>query len=278
MTFVTRFAPSPTGPLHIGHAYSACIAASRAGTAQGVFHLRFEDLDRARVRPEWYTLIEDDLAWLGLTWTIPPLRQSQHVSRYGAALDQLMALGLVYPCSCTRADIQAAGVAPQEGATYGPIYPGTCRGRSMDDRKPGDALRLNIGKAAQQIGAFSFVDTGPVRPGTHLVTPEDLSCRTGDVVLSRRSTDEIAYLLASALDDAYQGVSEVIRGSDLVDFTPVQVLLLKLWGCDVPTYHHHALIRDSAGKRLAKRDDARAISTYRAEGATPADIRRMVGL
>ncbi|MEL7345966.1 MAG: glutamate--tRNA ligase family protein, partial [Pseudomonadota bacterium] len=143
MTYATRFAPSPTGPLHIGHAYSALICTTRAQAHGGRFLLRIEDTDLERSKPEWEALIQEDLRWLGLDWEPPILRQSEHFDRYDAALERLVAKGLVYPCSCSRADIAAAASAPQEGATYGPIYPGTCRGRSMDTRQPGDALRLD---------------------------------------------------------------------------------------------------------------------------------------
>ncbi|MEL7027020.1 MAG: tRNA glutamyl-Q(34) synthetase GluQRS [Pseudomonadota bacterium] len=278
MTYATRFAPSPTGPLHIGHAYSALIAAERAAAAGGIFHLRFEDTDMSRVRPEWVTLIEKDLSWLGLNWPKPPLKQSDHFGRYDEALMRLIDMDLVYPCSCSRADIVAAGAAPQEGATYGPIYPGTCRGRSMDTRRPGDALRLDMERASDRLGTLEFVETGPIRPGTKTVTKADLLKTAGDIVLARKDAGVVSYFMASAIDDDFQSITEVVRGEDLFAFTAVQVLLLSLLGLRVPTYHHHKLIRDDQGKRLAKRDDARAISSYRSNGATPADIRKLVGL
>ena len=276
MNYATRFAPSPTGPLHIGHAYSALVAATRAANQSGVFHLRFEDTDSARSRPEWIALIEKDLTWLGLSWPKPPLRQSLHLGRYRRAVDAISEMGFVFPCSCSRADILAAGAAPQEGATYGPIYPGTCRERPMSSRKPGDALRLDMTRAAESVGRFEFLETGR-EAGSNQVHPDDLPKSAGDIVLSRRDGDP-AYFLASALDDDYQDITEVVRGEDLFDFTAVQVLLLKLLGLQVPAYHHHRLIRDDAGKRLAKRDDARSISTYREDGFTPGDIKDLIDL
>jgi glutamyl-Q tRNA(Asp) synthetase len=278
VAFVTRFAPSPTGPLHLGHAYSACLAHDMARAADGRFLLRIEDTDLERCRPEWDAAIRDDLAWLGLTWDGPVRRQSQHLSDYAAALDPLIARGLLYPCSCTRADIRAAAGAPQEGVAF-EVYPGTCRARPMADRRPGDALRLDMRAAFAALPrAPRFTETGPAHAGTHLIDPATAQARIGDVVLSRKGAGLVAYFLASALDDAQDGITHVVRGEDLFDFTPVQVILQHLLGLPTPLYHHHPLIRDDQGRRLAKRDDARALSLYRAQGASPADIRRMVGL
>jgi glutamyl-Q tRNA(Asp) synthetase len=312
MTFITRFAPSPTGPLHLGHAYSAILAHDMARAAGGRFLLRMEDTDLDRAKPEWDALIQDDLRWLGLDWDGPILRQSDHLARYNASLEPLETQGLLYPCSCTRADIRAALSAPQEGVTFN-LYPGTCRHRPMSDRQPGDALRLNLaaafdaletrttpeeqsrqprqslpppprgragvgGNPVSEVVPLTFEETGLSHAGLHRIIRTESLARIGDVVLSRKGEDIVAYFLASALDDAEQGVTHVIRGEDLFDFTPIQVILQRLLGLPTPTYHHHRLIRDDQGKRLAKRDDARAIAKYRAEGATPADIRRMVGL
>ncbi len=275
----TRFAPSPTGPLHLGHAYSAILAHDMARTAGGEFLLRMEDTDLERSRPEHDTQIIDDLSWLGLTWDGPIHRQSEHIARYNARLAPLAARGLLYPCSCTRSDIRAAASAPQEGVVFN-VYPGTCRSRTMESRQPDDALRLDLAKALATLspGRLSFHETGPAHPGLHHVDPTPARQQIGDVVLSRKGEDIVAYFLASALDDADQGITHVIRGEDLFDFTLIQVILQHLIGLPTPIYHHHALIRDDHGKRLAKRDDARALAKYRAAGATPADIRRMVGL
>ena len=279
MAFVTRFAPSPTGPLHLGHAYSAILAHDMARAAGGRFLLRMEDTDLERCKPEWDALIQEDLLWLGLGWDGPIHRQAEHISSYNARLEALEGKGLLYPCSCTRSDIRAALAAPQEGVAFN-VYPGTCRHRGMESRKPGDALRLNLTAALESLASadLSFTETGPAHHGAHRVDPEQAMRQIGDVVLSRKGEDIVAYFLASSFDDADQGVTYVIRGEDLFDFTPVQVILQHLFRLPTPIYHHHRLIRDEKGKRLAKRDDAREIRKYRAEGTTPADIRRMVGL
>ncbi len=278
MTFRTRFAPSPTGPLHLGHAYSALLAHDMARAAGGEFLLRMEDTDLDRCRPEWEAQIVDDLTWLGLRWEGPIHRQSDKIAAYNARLEPLAGRGLLYPCSCSRADIRAALSAPQEGVAFA-VYPGTCRHRAMADRRPGDALRLNLAAALDALGTPThFTESGPGHAGTHQIDRTRALAQIGDVVLSRKGEDIVAYFLASAFDDADQGISHVIRGEDLFDFTPVQVILQRLFGLPTPLYHHHRLIRDENGKRLAKRDDARAISKYRADGATPQDVRRMVGL
>ena len=279
MMFRTRFAPSPTGPLHLGHAYSALLAHDMARSAGGKFLLRMEDTDLDRCRPEWEAQIVDDLSWLGLTWDGPIHRQSDKIAQYNARLEPLADRGLLYPCSCTRADIRAALSAPQEGVAF-QVYPGTCRHRGMASRQPGDALRLNLAAAFDALAdsPLAFTDTGHAHPGTHQIDRQIASDRIGDVVLSRKGEDIVAYFLASAFDDTDQGITHVIRGEDLFDFTPIQVILQRLMGLPTPIYHHHPLIRDDQGKRLAKRDDARAIAKYRSEGATPKDIRQMVGL
>lgn len=276
MSYATRFAPSPTGPLHIGHAYSAMVCTRRAKQNGGRFLLRIEDTDIERSKPEWEALIKEDLAWLGFEWETPVLRQSEHFERYDAAVETLVDKGLVYPCSCSRADIAAAASAPQEGATHGPVYPGTCRGRSMATRQPGDALRLDMERAVEAIASVAFTETGPEHAGEHAASPSNLIETAGDIVLSRKGSGLISYFVASAIDDDFQGVTEVVRGTDLFQFTPVQVLLMRLLDLRVPTYHHHRLIRDDAGKRLAKRDDARALRAYRAEGMTPEDVLALV--
>ncbi|NJM82678.1 MAG: tRNA glutamyl-Q(34) synthetase GluQRS [Tabrizicola sp.] len=279
MAFVTRFAPSPTGPLHLGHAYSAILAHDMARAEGGRFLLRMEDTDLERSKRDYDLQIQEDLRWLGLAVDGPILRQSEHIASYNSRLEALVAQGFLYPCSCSRADIRAAVSAPQEGVAF-PVYPGTCRHRSMASRQPGDALRLNLGAALNSLAAadLAFAETGPAHSGTQVIDRDKALTRIGDVVLGRKGEDIVAYFLAAALDDAGQGVTHVIRGEDLFDFTPVQVILQHLFALPTPIYHHHRLIRDDQGMRLAKRDDARALSKFRAEGATPEDIRRMVGL
>ena len=272
MAVVTRFAPSPTGPLHLGHAYSAMLAASLGER----FFLRIEDIDTPRCRAEFETAIYGDLHWLGLTWDTPVLRQSDRLPAYQTALAHLYSMGLTYHCTCTRGDIKAALSAPQEGGPQfgpdGPIYPGTCR----DHGHASGAVRLNMHKAMALTGPLRFDDTG-TRPGPHHFDAKAMTFGMGDVVLARRDIGT-SYHLSVVVDDAAQGVTLVTRGQDLFDATALHVLLQSLLGLPTPTYHHHRLIRDDQGKRLAKRDDARALSTYREKGATPQDIRRMVGL
>ena len=279
MTFVTRFAPSPTGPLHLGHAYSALLAHDMARAAGGQFLLRFEDTDLERCKPEYTAQIIDDLTWLGITWDAAPLMQSHYFDDYNQSVDLLISAGLTYPCGCSRKDIAAAMAAPQEGAPHA-VYPQTCKSRSIADRGPSDAVRLHMDRACGKIpeSGMSFEETGYLKSGIHLVDKETLILEVGDIVIGRKDIQTAAYFLASALDDIRQGITDVVRGVDLFDFTQVQVLLLSLLGHTPPAYHHHMLVRDDDGKRLAKRDDARAISLYRREGASPKDIRDMVGL
>jgi len=278
VTFTTRFAPSPTGPLHLGHAYSALIAHDMARAAGGRFLLRFEDTDLERCRPEYVAQTMDDLAWLGITWDAPPLMQSEHLARYNDAVDRLGEMGLTYPCGCSRKDIAAALAAPQEGVTQN-VYPQTCKHRGITDRNPTDAVRLHMNRACAAIGGSGliFSEIGDIKNGTHHIDNEYLIRDVGDIVISRKDIQTAAYFLASALDDIHEGITHVVRGVDLFDFTQVQVLLLNLLGQKAPLYHHHKLIRDEDGKRLAKRDDARAISLYRSEGLSPQDISSMVG-
>ncbi|MFN3275285.1 MAG: tRNA glutamyl-Q(34) synthetase GluQRS [Paracoccus sp. (in: a-proteobacteria)] len=273
---VTRFAPSPTGLLHLGHAFSALTAAA----AGDRFLLRIEDIDRDRCRPEFEAAIYDDLAWLGLDWDQPVLRQSDRLPAYQAALDRLAPL--TYPCRCKRGDIRAALSAPQEGAPpAGPdglIYPGTCRTRSMHDAGPDDVIRLDAARAfdALNTGTISFRDRAILPGQDHSLTRRQFRDRIGDVILSRRGMGT-SYHLAVVVDDAAQGVTLVTRGQDLFDATFIHILLQRLLDLPTPAYLHHRLIRDDAGKRLAKRDDARALRHSRDAGATPADIRRMTG-
>ena len=276
---VTRFAPSPTGPLHLGHAYAALIAQTRAGA--GRFLLRIEDIDQTRSRPEFETLIYEDLQWLGLSWPVPVMRQSDRMAAYRQALQKLVSLGFVYPCRCRRADIRAALSAPQEGAMVhgpdGPVYPGLCRGRSMRDAGPQDALRLDMQKAVRGLPRLSFTEHGPCRAGVHVPDPDRLVDEVGDVVLSRRDMGT-SYHLSVVVDDAVQRITEVTRGADLFTATFLHVLLQALLELPRPSYYHHELIRDEDGKRLAKRDAARALSQLRAEGVTPQEVRSRLGL
>ena len=278
MSFVTRFAPSPTGPLHLGHAYSALLAHDMARAAGGQFLLRFEDTDLERSKPEYVEQIIDDLTWLGITWDAPPLMQSEHFDVYNQSVEALIAQGLTYPCRCSRKDITAALAAPQEGAPHA-VYPQTCKNRSMSERGPTDALRLHMDRAMDALGdeGLSFTELGDMKKGVHVIDQEKIIKSVGDIVIGRKDIQTAAYFLASALDDIAQGITHVVRGVDLFEFTQVQVLLLHLLGHKPPLYHHHKLIRDENGKRLAKRDDARAISLYRSEGASPQDIRLMTG-
>jgi glutamyl-Q tRNA(Asp) synthetase len=198
------------------------------------------------------------------------MRQSDRAPAYAAALDRLRSLGVLYPCTCTRREIAAALAAPQEGAIPA-VYPGTCRGRT--DAPEGAAWRLDLARARALTGPLAFTETGPREPRRHAARPEIL----GDVVLARRDIGA-AYHLAVVVDDAAQGIDLVTRGMDLFEATHLHRVLQALLGLPAPAYHHHRLIRDEAGRRLAKRDDARAIARYRAEGATPDDLRRLLGL
>ncbi len=283
MTFTTRFAPSPTGPLHLGHAYSALLAYDMALASDGTFHLRIEDIDQTRSRPEWEEQIYDDLAWLGLSWEAPVMRQSERLPAYREALARLWQRGLLYPCNCSRRDIAQAVSAPQEGGAppFGPdglIYPNTCR-HVPDTSKPlpEGVLRLNMEAALAGLADdLSFEEVGP-NAGVVALPHMMLLSDVGDVVLARHGMGA-SYHLSVVLDDAAQNITDVVRGQDLFTATYIHVVLQRLLGLPTPHYHHHRLIRDAAGKRLAKRDDARAIATYRAEGRTAADIRRLVGL
>ncbi len=291
MTPATRFAPSPTGPMHLGHAFSAILAHDMAHEMGGRFLLRIEDIDQSRARPEWEAQIFDDLTWLGLKWDGPVLRQSGRLDVYASVLDGLWQRGLLYACSCRRADIDLALGAPQEGmlppiGPDGPIYPGTCRpGAPPGGPMPAHSvLRMDMRRAIEALELtskpLSFTETGhgPTgQTGPIALDADDLITGVGDIVLARRDMGT-SYHLSVVVDDAEQGVTHVVRGNDLFDATKIHVVLQALLGLPAPTYHHHRLIRDDRGKRLAKRYDARAIARYRADGATPGDIRRMVGL
>jgi glutamyl-Q tRNA(Asp) synthetase len=266
---VTRFAPSPTGRLHLGHAYSALFAWRKARDAGGRFLLRIEDIDRARCRDEFVAGIEDDLRWLGLDWDGAARRQSEHFADYRAALDRLDALGLIYPCFCTRADIARAASAPH-GADA--IYPGTCRDLADNERSrridagAAYALRLDVERAFERTGPLDWVDEG-------LGTVEANPLSLGDVVLARKDTPA-SYHLAVTVDDAIQGVTLVTRARDLFPATHIHRLLQALLALPVPRWHHHKLLTDAEGKRFAKRDRA---MTLRASSMTADQVRELVG-
>ena len=275
MTVVTRFAPSPTGLLHLGTAYAALFAWRRAREAGGRFLLRIEDTDAGRCRPEFAAAILDDLAWLGLDWDGAVRRQSEHLDDYRAALDRLAARGLLYPCFCTRAEI-AAEIARADGAPHGnagPLYPGTCRHLSTAGRAAriaaGEAyaLRLDSARAAAQVGPLTWEDR---EAGTMAV---DASSQ-GDVVLASKDRPT-SYHLAVTVDDGLQGVTLVTRGKDLVAATSVHRLLQELLDIPVPHYWHHRLLTDAAGKRFAKRDRALTLRALRESGKTPAEVRAL---
>jgi len=275
---VTRFAPSPTGLLHLGHAYSALFAWVCARGAGGRFLLRIEDIDRSRCRPEFTDAILEDLAWLGLEWDGPARRQSEHFDDYAAALGRLEAMGLTYPCFCTRAEIQAeiarAGAAPH--GDEGPLYPGTCRARPVAEREKritaGEsyALRIDMAQAVMRAGPLEWEDSEAGR-----VAADPLS--HGDVVLARKDTPA-SYHLAVTVDDAIQGVTLVTRGRDLFGATHVHRLLQALLDLPTPRYWHHRLLTDATGKRFAKRDRALTLRALREAGKTPAEAREMAGV
>lgn len=263
----TRFAPSPTGWLHLGHAFAALFAARRA--EGGRFLVRLEDIDGTRTRPEYEAALFEDLAWLGLNWEQPVRRQSEHFDEYRAGLQSLDSMGLLYPCFCTRKEIQEE-IARADHAPHGPdgvLYPGTCRTRSTDERAQriakGEAyaLRLDVEKALSLIGKeLSWEDAAR---GEFIATPAIF----GDVVLARKDTPA-SYHLAVVLDDARQGITLVTRGEDLLEATHLHRLLIELLHLPVPQWEHHRLIVDEAGRRLAKRDNARALRTLREQGWT----------
>lgn len=269
VSVVTRFAPSPTGRLHLGHAFSAREAWRFARASGGRFLLRIEDIDPGRCREEHVAGIMEDLAWLGLDWDGPVLRQSARLDAYAAALARLRAAGLVYPCFCTRRDIAEAGAAPHGPA--GPVYPGTCRGLGAAERaarmeaEP-HAWRLDMAAAVVRAGALLWedLDAGPV--------PADPAAH-GDVVLARKDAPA-SYHLAVVVDDAAQGVTHVIRGADLRAVTDIHRLLQALLGLPAPAWRHHRLLTDAQGRRLAKRDGAPTLMAMRAAGARAADVLR----
>ena len=251
---VTRFAPSPTGPLHLGHAWSAIVAHDLASARGGRFLLRIEDIDGARSRPALSEEFRADLDWLGLDFEEVPA-QSTRLASYAAAAEHLRAAGLLYPCTCTRTHIEA--LAPRMGAE-GPIYPGTCKGRSVDPALPA-AWRLDIEAAMGKAGPLIWEDEVH---GTQTADPREF----GDVVLVRKDAPA-SYHLAATLDDAADGVTLVTRGMDLFAATHVHRLLQALLDLPVPRWHHHSLLLDASGQKLAKRRGSPSLADRRAAGA-----------
>lgn len=269
---ITRFAPSPTGPLHIGHAYSALLAHDTARAQGGTFLLRIEDFDSTRRKPVFIQQIYDDLAWLGVTWDAPPRLQSDHLNEYAKVIDRLAAMDLVFPCNCGRKTVLETGAL---AGPDGPIYPYSCADRPFQNRRDGDAIRLDLRKAQQHLpDQLHYINNGQ----QVIVETANLPFDIGAPILRRKDTGDIAYHLACTHDDATQGITHIIRGEDVSPLTPIHVVLQSLMGWATPTYQHHGLITDDTGKRLAKIDKSKSIASYRADGATPADIRRMVGL
>ena len=274
---ISRFAPSPTGLLHLGHAYSALSAYALAQGDKGRFILRIEDIDPTRCRPEFEAAIYEDLGWLELHWEGDVRRQSDHLDDHEAALKTLQRKGLVYPCFCSRneikAEIERSGRAPH--GPNGPVYPGICRKLSDEQAQQrieaGDpyALRLDMARAAAIIGPISWCDRAH---GKFKARPETF----GDVVLARKDTPT-SYHLAVTVDDHLQGVSVVCRGADLLEATHIHRLLQALLGYDTPQYQHHRLLTDDAGRRLAKRQDSLSIRALREHGYTPEEVRAMTG-
>lgn len=279
MTLTTRFAPSPTGLLHLGHAYSALLAHDAARAAGGRFILRIEDIDTARCRAEFVAAIEADLRWLGLDWERPVRRQSEHMADYRAALDRLDGMGLLYPCFLSRKELDAALSAPHHRPMQGPegpavvdtdrLMPAAERAARLASGEP-YALRLRMAAAIARVGDLAWDDR---RHGAQAANPAVF----GDVVLARKDTPA-SYHLAVVVDDALQGVTLVVRGDDLFQATHVHRLLQALLGLPVPTYRHHPLLTDPEGRRYAKRDRGLTLQALREAGRTPAEVRAMVGL
>lgn len=266
--YTTRFAPSPTGLLHIGNGFSALTGWQRARARGGRFCLRIEDIDSTRCRPAFDAAILADLAWLEIDWDGPVLRQSQRLAVYAEAVAQLRGRGLLYPCFCSRADIAAAVAAPH--GPDGPLYTGTCRHLSQDERAEhmatkAFAWRLDIGAALAQTGRLNWIDAEAGR-----VAADPLAgC---DIVIARKDLG-VSYHLAVVIDDAAQGVTEVVRGIDLFPASHVQRLLQALLGLPETTYYHHRLIMAPDGRRLAKRDQDATLASLRAGGTGPEELR-----
>ncbi len=275
---ITRFAPSPTGHLHLGHAYSAWFAWHQAEREQGRFLLRIEDIDPVRCKPDLASDLIEDLHCLGLVWPEPVRYQAQHMGDYAAALDVLRAKNLIYPCFCTRrevvAEAMAAGHAPHEGEDV--LYAGTCRHLTAEQRQTrmqqiGVAnWRLDVGKAIEMVGAQRWHDRDK---GWIEATPQQF----GDVVLARKDVPT-SYHLSVTVDDHLQGVTLVTRGQDLFTATHIHRLLQALLGYETPDYHHHGLLMDETGRRYAKRDKSVTLRSLRQQGKTPDDIYALIGV
>jgi glutamyl-Q tRNA(Asp) synthetase len=285
---VFRFAPSPNGYLHLGHAFSAMLNAGLARETGGRLLLRIEDIDPTRCRVEFEDAIYEDLAWLGLAWKRPVRRQSEHFACYRAALEKLVALGLVYPAFESRAEIASLVRDREREAPWprdpdgAPLYPGTARGLGLEERakllQSGApyALRLDMAAACRSVGKLSWAERGE-GPGGEAGTVVADPAAWGDIIVARKETPT-SYHLAVVVDDALQGVTEVVRGQDLFWATSVHRLLQALVGLPQPNYRHHHLIRDADGQKLSKSTKATGLRELRAAGATPADIRHQVGL
>ncbi|MGH6677650.1 MAG: tRNA glutamyl-Q(34) synthetase GluQRS [Bradyrhizobium sp.] len=286
---VFRFAPSPNGYLHLGHAYSALLNFDLARRSGGRFLLRIEDIDPARCTSEYEAAIYEDLTWLGIAWEHPVRRQSEHLADYRAALDKLSAEGLVYPAFESRAEIARLVALKERGGTVWPrdpdgvpLYPGTAKQLAPDERVrliesgAAFALRLDMAQALAHAGRLTFVEQGEGSHGESAKIegrPQDW----GDVVLARKETPT-SYHLSVVIDDALQGVSDIVRGQDLFHATSVHVLLQHLLELPRPTYRHHRLIPDEAGHKLSKSTGSTGLREVRAAGASPADIRALVQL
>jgi glutamyl-Q tRNA(Asp) synthetase len=285
---VFRFAPSPNGYLHLGHAFSALLNSDLARQAGGRFLLRIEDIDPTRCRSEFENAIDDDLSWLGLSWEQPVRRQSEHFTEYRAALEKLMALGLVYPAFESRAEIarliaerekQVPWPRDPDGA---PLYPGTARALPPEERSrlmqsgAPYALRLDMATACARAGQLNWIERGE-GPQGETGTVAAHPAAWGNVIIARKETPT-SYHLAVVVDDALQGITEVVRGQDLFWSTSVHRLLQQLLGLPQPAYRHHHLVRDATGQKLSKSTDATGLRELRAAGVTPAEIRRRVGL
>ena len=287
---VIRFAPSPNGELHLGHAFSALFAFRAAQTMGARFLLRIEDIDIARCRPEFEAQMLDDLAWLGLTWEEPVRRQSEHFEAYREACDKLAALDLLYPCFASRKEIDTAaldefGKTPPRDPDGSLFYPGLHKGMGADEvtrrQRAGEpfALRLDLARALAKAdelgGVLSFDAFSPDAPDV-ASKPCD-PARWGDAVIARKDVPT-SYHLAVVVDDALQGITHVVRGEDLLAATDIHRLLQRLLGLPAPRYHHHRLICDAAGRKLSKRDKDKSLKHLRATGLGPAQITEMVGL